>query len=310
MGPRGAAVLCKAMDRTMDWTTAFDWNRARAFLVTAEAGSFSAAARAMGVAQPTIGRQIAALEAELELTLFERVGGGVELTAAGLALLEHVRAMGEAASMAALAAGGRADSIEGTVCVSASEINAVYVLPPIIEAIRATHPAIQLEIVASNDTADLRRREADIALRNYRPSQPDLFARKVRDSGARLYATPDYLASIGDPDTPEALARGRFFGFDRSDALLNGLRALGLPLTPAHFAIISQNQLVQWGLARRGLGICIMLEEVGDPDPGMKRALPDLPPIPVPMWLTSHRELKTSRRIRAVYDLLAEGLGG
>lgn len=293
----------------MDWRSVdFDWNRARAFLVTAEEGSFSAAARALGMSQPTVGRQVAALEQELEVTLFERVGAGLELTGAGLDLLEHVRVMGKAASLMALAATGRAETIEGNVCISASEINAVYMLPPIIERIRRAHPGVSIEIVASNNASDLRRREADIALRNFRPSQPDLFARKMPDRRARLYATRDYLKSIGDPQTPAELARGTFLGFDRTDALINGLNALGLPLTAEHFAIISENQLVQWALARRGLGIGVMLEEVGDAEPGMARALDALPPFPVPMWLTSHRELKTSRRIRAVYELLAEGL--
>ena len=147
----------------MDWqAVAFDWNRARAFLVTAEEGSFSAAARALGMSQPTVGRQVAALEQELEVTLFERVGAGLELTAAGLDLLEHVRVMGKAASLMALAATGRAETIEGTVCISASEINAVYILPPIIERIRRTHPAVEIEIVASNNASDLRRREERI----------------------------------------------------------------------------------------------------------------------------------------------------
>ncbi|MBL8946789.1 MAG: LysR family transcriptional regulator, partial [Myxococcales bacterium] len=82
----------------MDWRSVrFDWNRARAFLLTAEEGSFSAAGRALGIAQPTIGRQVAALEEELGVTLFERVGSALVLTAAGLDLVEHVRAMGNAA---------------------------------------------------------------------------------------------------------------------------------------------------------------------------------------------------------------------
>ena len=96
----------------------FDWNRARAFLVTAEEGSLSAAARALGLAQPTLGRQVDALEEELGVTLFERFGRGLQLTPAGHELVTHARAMGEAASRLSMAAYGQSGEIEGTVSIS------------------------------------------------------------------------------------------------------------------------------------------------------------------------------------------------
>ncbi len=293
----------------MDWrSVGFDWNRARAFLVTAEEGSFSAAGRALGVAQPTVGRQVAALEEELDVLLFERVGHGLELTATGLDLLEHVRTMGEAAGRVSLVAAGQSLSLEGSVCISASQITATFSLPPIIADLRAEHPGIEIELIATNETSDLGRREADIAVRAFRPKQPDLIARKVKDGHARLYATPEYLASLGDPSTPEELSRANFLGFDRSDAMLKGLNALGLSLTEESFPVLSGNQLVQWELAKRGVGVAIMMESIGDAEPLVRRALPGLPPFPVPMWLTTHRELSTSRRLRVVFDRLFEGL--
>ncbi len=293
----------------MDWrSVTFDWNRARAFLVTAEEGSFSAAGRALGMAQPTIGRQVAALEQELDVLLFERVGHGLQLTPTGLDLVEHVRAMGEAASRVSLTAAGQSLSLDGTVCISASQILATHMLPPIIAGMRALHPGIEIEIVATNETSDLSRREADIAVRSFRPKQPDLVARKVKDSLARLYAAPAYLERIGNPTTPDELSRGEFLGFDREVGLMNGLNAMGLSLTPSSFPVLTENQLVQWELAKQGVGICIMMEEVGDAEPRVQRALPSLPPFPVPMWLTTHRELNTSRRMRVVFDLLYEGL--
>ena len=125
----------------------FDWNHARAFLAAAEQGSFSAAALALGVAQPTVGRQVAALEEELGVTLFERVGRGLQLTAVGLDLAEHVRAMRDAAQRASLTAAGESLSLEGVVCITASEFVAAYVLPPIVGRIREAHPGIELELV-------------------------------------------------------------------------------------------------------------------------------------------------------------------
>src|SRR5450432_465334 len=154
----------------MDWRSVkFDWNRAKAFLVTAEEGSLSAAARALGMAQPTLGRQVDALEEELGVVLFERVGRGFVLTPSGVELLDHVRAMGHAASRVSLIAAGQSESIEGTISIAASEVYAAMLLPPIIAKLRQAEPKINIEIVASTKASDLRRREADIAIRNFQP---------------------------------------------------------------------------------------------------------------------------------------------
>jgi len=293
----------------MDWRAVnFDWNRARAFLVTAEEGSFSAAARALGAAQPTLGRQVAALERELGVTLFERVGRGLQVTPAGLDLIEHVRAMGEAAGRVSLMAAGQSLSLDGTVCVTASEVIAAYILPPIIGRIRALHPGITIEIVASNSPSDLQRREADIAVRSFRPTQPELVTRKIREDSGGLYASPDYLESIGDPTTLGELSRAAFMGFEHDGTLMKGLNAMGLSLTPSNFPLVSASHLVQWELAKQGLGLCVMVGVIGDAEPRVRRVLPDALKIPVPMWLTSHRAVRTSRRVRVVYDQLAEGL--
>jgi DNA-binding transcriptional LysR family regulator len=294
----------------MDWRSVrFDWNRARAFLVAAEEGSFSAAARALETTQPTVGRQVAALESELGVTLFERVGTSLELTPAGLDLVEHVRAMSDAATHVSLAATGQSSSVVGTVCITASEAIAAYLLPPILGRLRTDHPGIELEIVASNQARDLRRREADIAIRNFRASEPDLIARKIKDSRARMYAAPAYLRRLGRIRSAKDLSRAELFAFDRTSTMIDGLRALGLDVTRRQFPIVTENHLVQWELCKQGVGICIMLEEIGEAEPRVQRVLPSLPPLPIPMWLVCHRELRTSRRIRLVYDLLAEELG-
>ncbi|RLB54797.1 MAG: LysR family transcriptional regulator [Deltaproteobacteria bacterium] len=293
----------------MDWQrVSFDWNRARAFLVTAEEGSFSAAARALGIAQPTIGRQVAGLEETLGVTLFERVSRGLVLTPTGVELVEHVRAMGEAATRVSRVAAGQSLSLDGAICISASDVIATYILPPIIADIRAAHPGIEIEIVSTNQASDLGRREADIAIRSFRPTEPELVSRKIRDDNAYLYATPGYLETLGNPTTPAELSRGEFIGFDHTDMLMNGLNALGLSLTPDNFPWVTANQHVQWALVTQGSGIGIMMEEVGDAEPRVTRALPDLPAFPVPTWLTSHRDVRTSRRVRVVFDMLARGL--
>lgn len=293
----------------MDWRAVrFDWNRARAFLVTAEEGSLSAAARALGMAQPTLGRQVDALEKELGVILFERVGRGLTLTPGGLELLDHVRAMGEAANRMSLTSAGQSQSVEGKVVIAASEIYAAFLLPPILAKLRKAQPGIEIEIVVSTKASDLLRREADIAIRNFRPSEPDLMARKIRDVPARLYAAPAYLESLNNPQLPYDLRKADFISIDGSGMFLKGLNAMGFNLTERNFPILTENYLVMWELVKHGLGIGILDGSIGDAEPKVSRVLPDLAPLMFPIWLVAHRELNTSRRIRLVFDLLAKEL--
>jgi DNA-binding transcriptional LysR family regulator len=293
----------------MDWRNlAFDWNRARAFLVTAEEGSLSAAARALGMTQPTLGRQVSALEEELGVTLFDRVGRGLKLTPAGLGLVEHVRAMAEAAGRLSLAAGGQAQSIEGQIRLTASEIYCSHLLPPIIARLRAEAPGIEVEIVAANQAVDLRRREADIAIRSFRPTQPDLIARKLCDDRARLYAASRYLDRLGRPKGPSDLARFDFISFEDRALMIERLNAQGFDLTQRNFPLITASHMVHWALVKQGIAIGIVPEALGDREPGVERVLPDMAPMEFPMWLVAHRELATSRRVRLVFDLLADAL--
>lgn len=301
--------LTSDMRNCMDWNSVtFDWNRARAFLVTAEEGSLSAAARALRMTQPTLGRQVDALEQELGVTLFERAGRGLILSPAGLELLGHARAMGEAATRMSIAAAGQNQTLEGKVTITASEVYAALVFPPFLARLRRLEPGIEIDVIATSSTRDLRRREADIAVRNFRPAEPDLIARKLRDMPARLYATPDYLARIGNPATPHELSRAEFISIDQSGALIDGLNATGLNLSERNFPVFTDNYLVMWEYVKSGLGIGILDGYLGDAEPLVRRVLPDMEPMFFPIWLVSHRDLTTSRRIRRVFDLLAEEL--
>ena len=291
----------------MNWqSVAFDWNQARAFLVTAEEGTLSAAARALGLTQPTLGRQVAALESNLGVTLFERVGRSLSLTQAGLELLEHVRTMGEAASRVSLVASGQSQSIEGKVSITATNVMATYHLPPLLKQLREMAPAIEIEIVASNEVRDLQRREADIAIRHGRPEQPDLIAKLIGETSAHLYAAKEYLDRIGRPHCPSDLADADFIGFEHPERLLPVLEPLGLSLSRANFKLVSASGTVIQELMKQGLGIGIMTKQDAARLPELEAVLPELAPIPVPIWLVTHRELHSSRRIRLVFDFLAE----
>ena len=291
----------------MDWRTIrFDWNRARAFLVTAEEGSLSAASRALGISQPTLGRQVSALEEELGVLLFDRLGRSLTPTPAGLELLEHVRLMGEAAGRVSLAASGQSQELEGSVCITASDMFSAYLLPDVLRTLKSRHPGITIEIEASNETRDLRRREADIAVRNVRPDQPDLVAKKVCDMAGHLYGARALLDPLGPRRDPSDVAHLEVIGFDHTPRLLEMLNAHGYAFPTDATRIVTASQFVMWELCKQGLGLSVNGAPIGDREPTVDRAVPDAAPIRFPVWLVSHQELHTSRRVRVVFDLLAE----
>lgn len=285
-----------------------DWNLARAFSVTAETGSLSAAARKLGLTQPTLSRQVAALEAALGVTLFERVGKRLALTEAGHGLVEHARAMAAAADAMALAAVGKSQDVAGRVTISATEAVSAYLLPDVVARIRREVPQVTLVIVASDSISDLRKREADIAIRHVRPSEPELIARLVGQMTAHFYAAECWISRNGAPASVADLCDADLLGFEPVDRFCEHLQAAGIPISADAFRIVSENAVVLWEMVRRGLGVCMMLREIADLIPGIVRVLPDLPGTPVPVWLVSHRELRTSRRVRRVFDILDDEL--
>lgn len=287
----------------------FDWNRARAFLTTAEEGSLSAAARVLGLTQPTLGRQVSALEEELGVVLFERVGKGLVLTPVGRELLDHARGMQDAAGRMSIAAAGQSQSIEGRITITASEVMSAHVLPPALTRLRQAAPRLEIDVLASDSLQDLQRREADIAIRHVRPEQPELIARLVREPTASLYASEAYLARRGRPASIEDLASHDFINFGDTEVMLGFLRPLGLPVTKDNLRVGSSSGVSAWAMVQHGLGISIMSDDVAGATLGVERLLPgQLEPVRFPIWLTTHRELHTARRIRLVFDLLADFL--
>lgn len=285
-----------------------DWNQLRAFLYTAESGSLTAAARQLQLTQPTLSRQVAAVEQQLGVSLFERIGKTLQLTAPGLALLEHARQMGAAAQELGMVASGQAQAVDGVVSISASDMVAAWLLPPVLLSLQAKAPQLRIEVVTTNELSDLRRREADIALRHVRPSEPELIGRLLREATAGFYASREWVRVHGHPRQAAQAASCRFIGNDRSGQYLGYLRAHGLPLTQDNFSCYAQNSVTGWALVQQGLGIGAMMDEVAQATPGVVRVLDDVSAVRFPIWLVTHRELNTARRIRVVFDLLAEAL--
>lgn len=292
----------------MDWRSVqFDWNLARAFLVTAEEGSLSAAARALELTQPTLSRQVAGLEEELGVALFERVGRGLEITPSGAELLEQVRAMGDAAGNLKLTAAGQSMTIEGSICISATDLVANFVMPVLVQKLRRLYPDISVELIVSNTMSDLKRREADIAIRAMHPGEADLIARKIGDISGHLYASEQYLEEIGVPQSTEDLIDANFI-CDKSEMVTNVLAGCGIKLTQRNFSITSESVITQWELVKRGLGIALLPDQLAVAEPQFHKVLPDIQPFTGPLWLVVHKELRTSRRVRVVFDFLVDEL--
>ncbi len=302
-----AEIRVHDIQKCMNWQAInFDWNQVRAFLATLEEGTLSAAGRELGLTQPTLGRQVAALEAHLDVTLFERAGRQLIPTPAAIELAEHVRAMAAAATRLSLAATGQSKSVEGIVKITATEMYSAAVLPGFIARLRETYPGIVIDIVATNTLSDLRNREADIAIRNTEPTDPDLIARRVRMESGGLYATPEYIARHGPFHSLSDLKHAHFIGMAQNSSYLDALKQRGVPITDANFVVYSENHLVHWELAKRGIGLAANGSVFTTT--GMVPVLEDELNFEFPVWLVAPQELKTSRRVRVVYDALVEHL--
>ncbi|MEM8935515.1 MAG: LysR family transcriptional regulator [Pseudomonadota bacterium] len=291
----------------MKWDTiSFDWNQVRAFLATAEEGSLSAAARALGLTQPTVSRQVLGLEEALGVVLFERGAKTLLLTDAGREVLEHVRVMGEAASRVSLTATGQSETLSGMVSVTATNIFATLYLPKILVRLREIAPGICVNIIASNAVQDLTQREADISIRHARPEQPDLIGRLIGETTANLYASASFLDAHGRPRSIEDLSSLPLVGFETVERVLPYLKSFGLSSGEEQIVAVSTSGTVIVALARAGLGMTFLTEDMGSRFSDLELVYPDFEPVPVPIWLVTHRELHTSKRIRLVFDLIGE----
>lgn len=285
-----------------------DWSLWRSFAAVVEHGSLSAAARRLGLTQPTMGRHVEELERTLGISLFERTLQGLRPTETALRLYEPVQKAQQALAEAALMAAGTQEDLTGAVRITSSNVTSHYVLPPLLAALRLDFPKIALELVPSDSTENLLLREADIAVRMFRPTQLDLVTRKVGSIPIVVAAHESYLARRGAPESPDDLRNHDLIGFDRSELLIGAARQLGLSASRDDFKLRTDSQTAMWELTRAGLGIGFAQRGLVRDTPGMVELLPGFGPPPLEVWLTTHRELFTSRRIRAIYDRLGEEL--
>ena len=286
----------------------FDWSLVRSFLAVLEKGSLLAASRDLQLSQPTIGRHVAELESQLGLVLFDRNGRGLLPTEAAYHLAESARIMQSGADQLARNVLGADLGASGTVRITASQPVSCYVLPPLLAQMRLSLPDVQVELVASNEVSNLLRREADIAVRMVQPQQASIIARRVGKVTLRACAHQDYLRRRGVPRQPSDLLAHDLIGGDRNDDTLKGFAAQGLVVGREQFAFRADDLIVVWQAVRAGLGVGFVSEYLIRSDPAVIPVLPKLKIEPLPVWLAVHKEIRTSKRIRAVYDFLADAL--
>jgi len=285
-----------------------DWSLVQAFLAVAETGSLSAAGRQLATSQPTLGRQIKTLEGQLGAELFHRRPRGLALTQTGAELVAPAKAMQDAVHQIGLTAAGQQARLEGTVRITASVAASVMHLPPIIAELRRQEPQIEIELVASDESRNLLYREADIAVRMYRPTQLDLVTKHIGDIPLAMFASRSYVAARGVPQTSEELMQHDFVGYDRSTSILDGFRATGADIDKHFFKTRCDENIAYWELVRAGCGIGFAQQRIGREDQDFVEIDLGWPLPTLPVWLTAHEAMRQTPRIRRVWQALEDGL--
>lgn len=284
------------------------WDLYRSFLAVVRQGSLSGAARHLGATQPTLGRHVEALETALGVALFTRSQGGLQPTAAALLLIPQAEAMESAAASLRRSADAARTEEGGTVRITASEIMGAEVLPPILAELQQAHPRLVLELVLSNRTDDLLRREADIAVRMVRPTQDALIAQRLGDVRIGLFAHERYLARHGVPASVAELPRFHIIGFDRDNRSARAVAKDVIALTRELFSVRSDSDLAQLAALRAGMGIGACQTRIAACHDELKPVLPDAVAFRLEIWLAMHEDQRASRPVRLAYDMLADGL--
>ena len=292
-------------DSTAIHPTPLEWTALRDFLAVAESGSLSAAARRLGVSQPTLTRRMAALEERLGAELFLRTPRGLELTEAGEAILEPARHMEQEARAAEVAVTGRDRALAGPVRITATEGLAIDWLTPELASFQKGHPEIEIQFLIRNTNVNLLEREADIAVRLGRPRQADLVARRVGTLAYGLYAEHGYLDARGRPRSDDDLRGHQAVVFDELLRHSQFGTWLERSLGPARIVYRANSIQAQLAAMRAGYGIGAQAPFIASRRAELERVLPERE-LHMEIWLVTHPGLRRSARMRAVYDFLLE----
>lgn len=282
------------------------WDLYRSFLAVLRLGSLSAAGRALGLTQPTVGRHVSMLQAALGgRVLFTRSQTGLMPTGAAHELRPHAEAMAAAAAAFVRMGSGSLEDTAGVVRLAAADVVGVEVLPSILSDFRYRHPNIVIELTVSNQMADLLRRDADIAVRMVRPKQKALLAKRAGKIALGFYAHRRYLERYGYPERLEDLAHHTLIGFDRVSPSASFLEPAPIPVSRELFAFRCDYDLAQLAALRSGFGIGICHAGIARRDPDLLPLLGMQFKLELEVWIVMHNELKRISRMRLMFEHLA-----
>jgi DNA-binding transcriptional LysR family regulator len=290
-------------------SAALSWDLLGAFRAVMRTGSLSGASRSLGVAQPTVRRQIEKLEQVLGVVLFTRSQTGLVATEAATASLPYAESMAAVAESLVRSVSAPDDAALGTVRVTCSEVVGAEVLPAILAELRRAHPKLQIELSLTNANEDLLRREADVAVRMAQPTQSALVAKRVGSVKLGVFASEAYLADHTAPRVPADVLRGHaLVGKDRDNSFFAALAAVGLPLKRKDFALRTDSDAAYLAAMRAGLGIGMCQLPLAAGPPPLRRLLPQIA-VELPIWVVTHEDLRASRRVSIVFEHLVASLG-
>lgn len=284
------------------------WDLIRSFQAVSEAGSLSSASRKLGLTQPTVGRHIDLLEAELHVPLFTRSREGMVLTERGNDLIGTAQQMDDSATAFERLAYGFEEEVSGTLRISANEVFGVMIMPGLISAFMAEHTGIDIELVVSNDASNLLKRDADIAVRLFRPQQNDLVARKLTELPLGLYASHAHLEQHGEPNSINDLRNHAFIGFDRDASIIEAAQAMGVTFSVSDFSFRSDNILTHMTAVRSGVGIGFLHQGLAQNWNDVRQVLKDTPLPKLELWLVCHTDIRHNKRVRLMMDFLTKNL--
>lgn len=283
------------------------WDLIASFLAVVRTGSLSAAARDLGLTQPTVRRQIEALEETLATTLFTRSQSGLTPTEAAAALVPYAESMSGSVEALVRAVGDEACEARGTVRVTASEVLGIEVLPAILCDVQRAHPGLTFELSATNASEDLVRRDADIAVRLTQPKQAALVAKRAGSIALGFYASRGYLAERPAPRSLSDLKKHLLIGRDRDRSFLSALASAGLTVDRRDFSFRSDSDVAQLAALRAGAGIGICQVALARRSTDLVRVLPKVK-FELPTWVVTHEDLRHTRRVAVVFEHLVAAL--
>ncbi len=284
----------------------FSWQWVQSFIAVVEVGSLSKAAQHLGLSQSTLSRQIAQLEKQLNMSLFNRSTQGLGLTAQAHQLVESAQQMQLAGEQFKRIASGSAMNLAGELRISVNEVIGLYYLPLAIKSFNQLYPEVQVEIEISNKASSLNKRDADIAIRMFRPTQLDLIAKRLPDIQLNFYASRQYLSQYGIPQNLEELLEHKMIGFDQDRQMLKAANKLDWPIDRASFIDRSDSLNLQIELAKQGCGISITHKKIIDQFIELQTILSNIAIPKLECWLVCHSDVQHNRRIRVMMDFLGQ----